>query len=150
MISVKIVQVCLFSTPSGKPTFEKMGQMFIEVGENTANVRFILSAAQAEFGTDHIVVTSDGLQLHNNTGTQGLFFFMSKIYHNLGLKFWKVPNRKIYAVPQDDLHTVSCESLEPPPFDNFVLIKFFCKTIGSAINLEIKLTYSCTSYVFLS
>ena len=49
------------------------------------------------------------------------------------------------------VHTVSCKSLEPPPIlTTLFLIKFFCKTIGSAINLEIKLTYSCTSYAFLS
>ena len=36
------------------------------------------------------------------------------------------------------------------PVTTLFFNKIFCKTIGSAINLEIKLTYSCTSYVFLS
>lgn len=70
-VSVKVVQARLSFTVAGKPTFEKLGQMFVEIGEGTANVAYILSVARAEFGANHTLVTNDGLELHDSAGTQG-------------------------------------------------------------------------------
>ena len=70
-VSVKVVQAHLSFTAAGKPTFEKLGQMFVEIGEGTANVSYILSVARAEFGEKHTLVTNDGLELHGSSGTQG-------------------------------------------------------------------------------
>ena len=53
-----------------------MGQMFIEVCERTANVAYILTQIQREFGLDYTVVTADGLEVKDSSGTQG----MSKLY----------------------------------------------------------------------
>ena len=70
-VSVKIVQSRLSFTESGKPTFEKIGQMFIDVGEGTATVPYIQSTMRAEFGSNYTLVTNDGLELHDSAGTQG-------------------------------------------------------------------------------
>ena len=48
-----------------------MGQVFVEVGEATANVPHIQSVVKAEFGANYQLVTNDGLELHDNTGIQG-------------------------------------------------------------------------------
>ena len=70
-VSVKIVQSRLSFTESGKPTFEKIGQMFVDVGEGTATVPYIQSTMRAEFGSNYTLVTNDGLELHDSAGTQG-------------------------------------------------------------------------------
>ena len=70
-VSVKIVQSRVSFSESGKPTFEKIGQMFVDVGEGTATVPYIQSTMQAEFGSNYTLVTNDGLELHDSAGTQG-------------------------------------------------------------------------------
>ena len=70
-VSVKVIQAHLSFNMSGKPTFEKLGQVFIEIGEGTVNVAYILSVARAEFGANHTLVTNNGLELQDSTGTQG-------------------------------------------------------------------------------
>ena len=59
-VSVKVIQARLSFTATGKPAFEKLGQ-----------VSYILSVAWAEFGANHTLVTNDGLELHDSAGTQG-------------------------------------------------------------------------------
>ena len=68
---VKIVQAHLIFSMAGKPTFKKLGQVLVEIGESTANVSYILSVARAEFAANHILVTNNGLELHDSSGTQG-------------------------------------------------------------------------------
>ena len=70
-MSVKVVQACLSFGATGRPTFEKLGQVFMEIGEGTANVSYILSVALTEFGENHTLVTNDGLELHDSASTQG-------------------------------------------------------------------------------
>ena len=70
-VSVKVIQAQLSFNMSGKTTFEKLDQVFIEIGERTVNVAYILSVARAEFGANHTLVTNDGLELQDSTGTQG-------------------------------------------------------------------------------
>jgi len=55
-VSVKVVQAHLSFTAAEKPTFEKLGQMFVEIGEGTANVSYVVSVARAEFGEKHTLV----------------------------------------------------------------------------------------------
>ena len=55
---------------SGKPIFEKVGQVFVELREGTANA-YVLCVAQAEFGDNHTLSTNDGLELHDSAVTQG-------------------------------------------------------------------------------
>ena len=68
---MKVVQARLSFGVTGRPTFEKLGQVYVEIGEGTANVSYILSVARTEFGENHTLVTNDGLELHDSAGTQG-------------------------------------------------------------------------------
>ncbi len=45
-VSIKLVQANLLFGISGKPSFNKLGQVFVEIGEGTANVTYILSVAK--------------------------------------------------------------------------------------------------------
>ena len=74
---MKVVQARISGiSGKGRPNFEMMGQMFIEVCERTSNVAYILTQIQREFGQDYVVVTADGLEVKDSSGTQG----MSEIY----------------------------------------------------------------------
>ena len=66
-VSVKIVQSRLSFTESGKPTFEKIGQMFVDVGEGTATVPYIQSTMRAEFGSNYTLVTRASMDLNYMT-----------------------------------------------------------------------------------
>ena len=58
--------------PNGKPEFKQMGQLFIDITEGTANVEYVhASVVQNKWGPDYILVTVDGLQLHDSPGTKG-------------------------------------------------------------------------------
>ena len=70
-MSVKVVQARLSFGVTRRPTFEKLGQMYVEIGEGTANVSYILSVAWTEFGEYHTLVTNDGLEQHDSASTQG-------------------------------------------------------------------------------
>lgn len=70
-VNVKIVQAKLSFLENNKPEFEANNQTFIEVTEETANVNYILSAIQRKWGESYTVVTSDGLQIDDCSGTQG-------------------------------------------------------------------------------
>ena len=58
---------------SQKPMFEKLGQVFVDVTETTANIAYITTVVQQKFGLDHMIVTGDGLKIDNSSGTQGKF-----------------------------------------------------------------------------
>ena len=89
-ISVKIVQAHLGFTSGGKPRFQPVGQVYVPVQETTANVPYVLSAIQQEFGQSYVIVTADGIELQDSPGTQGI-------------QFWKVPSRKLFAVDEANL-----------------------------------------------
>lgn len=70
--NLKIVRARISHFSGGRPSFEKQGQMFLELSEATANQAFVLDAVQREWGEDFVVVTADGLEISNSPGTQGL------------------------------------------------------------------------------
>ena len=57
---------------SGKPEFTLQTQPFVDVTESTANVIYITSAIQSKWGSQYVLVTSDGLQIEDGSGTQGM------------------------------------------------------------------------------
>ena len=70
-VNVKVVQAVLKRHPGGKCEFTQLGQTFVDVTEATANVDYIRSAIQKKWGTDYIIVTADGLEIEDSSGTQG-------------------------------------------------------------------------------
>lgn len=57
--------------PNGKFEFTSTSQAFIDVTDSTANVHYITNVVQKRWGTDFQLVTADGLQLEDSSGTQG-------------------------------------------------------------------------------
>jgi len=70
--SLKVVQAIMEGvSANGRPTFSKQGQCFVELVESIANVPYVTSVIRNEYGNDHIVVTSDGLEVKDSSGTRG-------------------------------------------------------------------------------
>ena len=46
--------------------------MHIDISENTANVSHVTKEVQQRWGQGYVIVTSDGLELEDCEGTQGL------------------------------------------------------------------------------
>ena len=80
--NIKIVQATLKWLSNGKPEFNHLGQLFVDITEATANVHYILSVVQKKWGRDYNIVTADGLQLDDCSGTQG-----SYIIWNVNIQF---------------------------------------------------------------
>ena len=71
--SLKVIQAHITHiTSRGRPDFQLQGQTFIEVCEKTANVMYILTQVQRVFGSEYVVVTADGLEVKDSSGTQGM------------------------------------------------------------------------------
>ena len=71
--SLKVVQARITHISNkGRPNFKMEGQTFIELCEKTANVGYVLTQVQREFGPDYTVATSDGLEVKDSSGIQGL------------------------------------------------------------------------------
>ena len=78
---------------TGKVIFEKEGQLLVEVNEDTATVLYISAAVKREYGDTCILVTNDGLEILDQAATKGL-------------KFWKVPGCKVYAVDASEVSKI--------------------------------------------
>lgn len=70
-INVKVIQATMKRQPNGKYEFSSTGQAFIDVTDSTANVNYITNVVQKRWGSDFQLVTADGLQLEDSSGTQG-------------------------------------------------------------------------------
>lgn len=116
--NVKIMQASIKRLNNGKLEFLPQNQTFVDVTETTANVHYVSSVIQRKWGPEYVLVTSDGLKLDDSSGTQGMFSNQTlyvlntessvihqynKLLHFIGLKFWKVGSRKLYAVRNSDL-----------------------------------------------
>ena len=75
----------------------------------TEAILHITAAVHCEFGENYVVVTTDGLEVKDSVGTQGILdtyilsFCSLIISFNAGLRFWKVNSRTFFAVPDEDL-----------------------------------------------
>ena len=69
--SVEIIQASMKRLANGKADFVPQNQTFVDLCEATANVNYVTSVIQQKWGSDHFLVTSDGLQLDDSSGTQG-------------------------------------------------------------------------------
>lgn len=78
--NVKVVKATMNKlSPSGKVEFNRLEQTHISLDDRTANVNAVTSAVQLKWGTDYIVVTGDGLEVDDSSGTQGNFTSSSQL-----------------------------------------------------------------------
>ena len=68
--TVKLVQAKL--TKNGRTIkFHDKAQIFVNITESTVHTEFILAAIQQKWGSDHFIVTNNGLKIENSSATQG-------------------------------------------------------------------------------
>ena len=59
------------------PSFQEIGQTYLNVNEENANVNFLTTKARESFHDETIdLVTSNGLKIIDNEGTRGQFLFI--------------------------------------------------------------------------
>lgn len=56
---------------NAKPEFERVDQIFIPIVEATATLPHILSEVKQHAGEDYVIVTGDGLEVKESSGTEG-------------------------------------------------------------------------------
>ena len=70
--SVKVVQARMSAGVSAnRPEFQRLGQSYVIMTERQANVDYVLRELRPQFGDDHVVVSSDGLEITNTPGMRG-------------------------------------------------------------------------------
>ena len=69
--NVKVVKANMNKLPNGKVEFERLEQTHISIDDRSANVHTVNSAVQLKWGAD-FVVTGDGLEVYDSSGTQGV------------------------------------------------------------------------------
>lgn len=70
-VSVKVVQATMSRQASGKPSFNKLGQTYLDLTDATANVSYVKHMIRQRWGAEYTLVTLDGLELEDSSGTQG-------------------------------------------------------------------------------
>lgn len=70
--NIKVVKANMNKLPNGKVEFDRMEQTHISVDDRSANVNTVTNAVQAKWGSDYVVVTGDGLEVDDSSGTQGI------------------------------------------------------------------------------
>ena len=70
-LNLKILQAKIVQSATGKPEFERVGQMFAQLYESTATVPYILSVVADKWGPGYVLVTNDGLKIEDSDGTRG-------------------------------------------------------------------------------
>ena len=69
--NVKVVKATTTKLPNGKVKFNTESQTFVKLTESTANVPFISNAIQSIWGKKYMLVSNDGLEIQDSSGTQG-------------------------------------------------------------------------------
>lgn len=70
--TLKIVVANITQFDGDKPLFEKRDQVFVSITETSANQPSILAAVQEQLGNDFVIVSADGFEVKESSGTQGM------------------------------------------------------------------------------
>ena len=63
-----------------KPEFNPTGQMYMELIDSTANTEHVLEAIRKRWGTDYMLVNSDGIELEDSAATRGMYIHIQYSY----------------------------------------------------------------------
>ena len=69
---LKIVRANLRYAANGKPMFENIDVLYIDIDEATSNVPSLLKVIQEEFGDNYVLLTNDGLMIKDSSATRGM------------------------------------------------------------------------------
>ena len=76
--TVKITRATLTYGASGKAEFARLDQAFFEISEENANVPYLTNAVQQKWGQEYKIVTNDGLDIDDSSGTAGMQLITNK------------------------------------------------------------------------
>ena len=69
---VKVIHAEMTQNGKGSPSFSELGQTYLNINVDTANVYYILSKARDAFNDPSLeLVSSNGLRIMDNEGTKG-------------------------------------------------------------------------------
>lgn len=69
---LKIVRANMTYAGNGRPQFQNIDVLYIDIDEASANVVALQKSIQEELGENYILVTNDGLTIKDNPATRGL------------------------------------------------------------------------------
>ncbi len=103
--SVRVAKATVTCSSNGsRVELHKYEQTFVDVTEDTANVNYILNVIQKKWGNNYVICTSDGIQIEDSSGTQGMLnqnvlcaSDKLVLIDFSGFKFWKTPARKFFC-----------------------------------------------------
>ena len=64
--------LCIYETTCEWKVCEPQ-QTFVDVTESTSNVNYVRNAVQKRWGEEYTLVTVDGLEIEDSSGTQGRY-----------------------------------------------------------------------------
>lgn len=70
--TLKIAVANITQFDGDKPLFEKRDQVFVSITETSANQPNILAAVQEQLGNEFVIVSADGFEVKESSGTQGM------------------------------------------------------------------------------
>ena len=70
---VKIVRARLSYAQNGRPVFQNIDVIFVDVTQENADARSIIRAVQEQFGANYTIVSNDGLEIKDGPGTRGIY-----------------------------------------------------------------------------
>ena len=70
---VKIVRARLSYAQNGRPVFQNIDVIFVDVTEENADARSIIRAVQEQFGANYTIVSNNGLEIKDGPGTRGSY-----------------------------------------------------------------------------
>ena len=71
-ISIKVVKAQMYFSKKGvKPEFLSLNQMYIDLNESNANVSHVSEVVKKQWGSEYIIVTTNGLEIDDSPATQG-------------------------------------------------------------------------------
>ena len=72
--SLKVIHAEMTQNGKGSPSFRELGQTYLNINVDTANVYYILSKARDAFNDPSLeLVSSNGLRIMDNEGTKGYY-----------------------------------------------------------------------------
>ena len=55
-----------------KPTFQPLGQMYVDLNDFNANLQYIHGCVLNQWGDEYTIATNDGLELEDSPATQSI------------------------------------------------------------------------------
>ena len=71
--SLKMLKATMIRRGRGKVEFTPSSQTYIDLVDTTANLEHIMAVLHRRWGSDYVLVTSDGLELEDSPATQGCY-----------------------------------------------------------------------------